>query len=111
MRVTLAAAIALASIAPAAAMDAQAARQYLLGAWTAPGETWIFGDDGSWQQFVGGVTYESSFTTEAMPENLFVLVSSSGKRYVVHTSTNPRMMAVYAEGQQRPLGTFLRRTD
>lgn len=97
-------------IGPALAIDAVEARQFLMGAWTGSGETWIFSEDDGWQQFVGGTSYPSRFTTEAMPENLFVLVSgTTGKRYVVHTGASGSMMSVFLEGETRSLGTYWRR--
>jgi hypothetical protein len=107
-----AALLTLTALGQASALDAEAAKQFLFGAWTAPGETWVFSEDGRWSQFIGGKTTETTFATEAMPENLFALISgASGRRYVVHTTTIPGLMTVYPENETRAIGTFTRRSD
>lgn len=106
MRFAAAICIALMSAGGPLAMDGNEAAEFLQGTWKATSETWIFSES-RWQQFVGGVVTDTTFTTEALPSDMFILVSGhSGRRYVVHTNPEFGSMTIFAEGETKQLGFF-----
>lgn len=105
------AALAAAFSTQATAMEAEQAREFLQGTWVAAAETWIFADD-EWQQFNRGVMLKTTFEVEALPADMFIVVSAeTGRRYVVHTSPQFNSMSWYAEGTSEQIGYYTRRAD
>lgn len=102
--------LVLATLSPATAIEADQAKELLAGTWTSVigTETWVFSEDGAWQQFSGGITREASYSVESMPANLFTLISSSGRRFVVHVSPDQNSLQLFVEGTVDQAGSFSR---
>lgn len=99
----------LSAVTAAHAMDADTAKSFLQGTWSAASETWIFTGD-RWQQFNGGVTTDTTFEVEEMPADMFVVISGhAGRRYVVHAKPEYGTMTWFPEGETQQLGFYTRR--
>lgn len=89
-------------------MDTSTADAFLQGSWKGRAETWLF-ESGVWTQFNGGTHVETTYAIEALPENLFTVVSGeTGSRYVVHTNALPPSMSWYREGETEQIGFYTR---
>ena len=94
--------------AASTAMEPDEAKAFLQGTWSANSETWIFTDD-RWQQFIGGVSTDTTYTVEAMPAEMFVVISGeTGRRYVVHATPQFGSMTWFVEGETQQIGFYSR---
>jgi len=97
----------------AAAVEIDDATQWLAGEWQNQfqAETWSFGSDGMWTQYVGGEIFESAYEIEARPANTFAVISrNTGSTYIVHRRSEDSM-SVFKEGETASVGSFARIKD
>ena len=110
----LAGAMVLACMAGGAgATEAEDANAWLEGSWQNQweAETWTFGPEGLWTQYIGGEVYETNFEVEARPANTFAVISkTTGKVYIVHRRSD-RGFSISEEGETAALGSFTRLND
>ena len=93
------------------AMDVDEGKAFLQGAWRTPSESWIFEGD-TWHQFNGGKQFETAYEVEAMPAQMFRVVSvDTGRRYVVHADRELGTMNWFIEGESDRIAFLMRVKD